>query len=54
MPLALEKKLKEQAAQHPKWDQRQKDRYVYGTLRRAGWRPARERKHQPRQGLMSA
>ena len=41
MPKALEQKLKRQAAKkHPKWSKKRKAAYVYGTLRKTGWRPS--------------
>jgi len=43
MPAYLEKILKKQAAKkHLKGER--KDAYVYGTLRKTGWKPAREKK----------
>jgi hypothetical protein len=44
MPKALERKLKKEAAKHKDWSEERKDRYVYGSLRKTGWRPERERK----------
>ena len=44
MPKALENQLKKQAsAQGLKGEH--KDAYVYGTLRKTGWKPEREKKH---------
>jgi hypothetical protein len=41
MPVALERKLiKEAIKKHLKG--RRKDAYVYGTMRKTGWKPARE------------
>jgi hypothetical protein len=42
MPAALERKLKKQAADDPSI--KDKDAYVYGTLRKTGWKPSREKK----------
>jgi hypothetical protein len=43
MPKALEEKLKKEAKK--KGFKREKaDAYVYGTLRKTGWKPQRERK----------
>ena len=41
MPKALEEKLKKEAAQHGLTGDRA-DAYVYGTMRKTGWKPARE------------
>jgi len=44
MPLALEKKLHEEAIKKGyKPGSKQYNAYVYGTMRRMGWRPRRER-----------
>lgn len=43
MPLALERKLKRQVA-GKKISKERKDAYVYGTLRKTGWKPSREKK----------
>ena len=43
MPKELERKLKKQAAKKGFTGERA-DRYVYGTLRKTGWRPNREKK----------
>jgi hypothetical protein len=42
MPEKLERKLKAQAAKK-NWSEERKDRYVYGTLRKTGWKPEREK-----------
>lgn len=41
MPKKLERKLKRQAKKKGIKDE---DAYVYGTLRKTGWKPKRERK----------
>lgn len=41
MPAALEKKLKKEAKKK-KLKGKKADAYVYGTLRKTGWSPARE------------
>jgi len=43
MPAELERKLKKEA--RGKWpgDQEKQDAYVYGTLRKTGWKPKKER-----------
>jgi len=40
MPKALERKLKAQVSKK-KWSKKRKDAYVYGTLRKTGWKPTR-------------
>lgn len=42
MPAALERKLKRQAARKFPHDAKRQDAYVYGTLRKTGWRPRGE------------
>jgi hypothetical protein len=42
MPVELERKLKKQVA-NKDWSQKRKDAYVWGTLRKTGWKPERER-----------
>lgn len=45
MPKAEERKLKQEVEKlHPSWPQERKDAYVYGTLRKGGWKPKREKK----------
>lgn len=47
MPKKLERKLKLEAAMRGYGEDRA-NAYVYGTLRKTGWRPKRERqRHQP-------
>lgn len=43
MPKELEKKLKREAKKKGLKGERA-DKYVYGTLRKSGWRPSREKK----------
>jgi len=43
MPKALERQLKNQAAKKGFKGERA-DAYVYGTMRKTGWRPTREHK----------
>jgi hypothetical protein len=45
MPKELEDKLKKQAGQHKGWSDERKDAYVYGTMRKTGWKPSREKEH---------
>jgi len=42
MPKALERKL-EVLARRKGFKGKRKDKYVYGTLRKTGWKPSRER-----------
>lgn len=42
MPKAMEAALRRQADKH-KWSKEHKDAFVYGTMRRMGWKPKRER-----------
>lgn len=46
MPKKLEQKLKREAAQKGLTD-KSADAYVYGTLRKTGWVPERERRGHP-------
>lgn len=43
MPKRLERKLRRQAKKHKNWSEKRIDEYVYGTLRKIGWKP-RKRK----------
>lgn len=49
MPKAKEKKLKRQAEEKGLSGKR-KDAYVYGTLRKMGWKPKREKSDHPAWG----
>jgi hypothetical protein len=42
MPKELEDKLKKQAGKHGNWTDEHKDAYVYGAMRKTGWKPKRE------------
>ena len=42
MPEALEKELKKTARKKFPHDKKKQDAYVYGTMRKTGWRPSRE------------
>ncbi len=42
MPKKLEKKLKEEAKKKFPGDKKKQDRYVYGTLRKTGWKPKKK------------
>lgn len=43
MPKAMERKLKQQAEKKGLSGER-KDAYVYGTLRKTGWKPSHQKK----------
>lgn len=43
MPKAMERKLKAEAARRGLKGER-KDAFVYGTMRKTGWKPSREKK----------
>lgn len=45
MPKELEDKLKKEAGTHKDWTDERKDAYVYGSLRKTGWKPNREKGH---------
>jgi hypothetical protein len=49
MPKELEDKLKRQARRKGMKGERA-DAYVYGTLRKTGWKPDREKKRGTRKG----
>jgi len=44
MPEKAEKNLRKEANAHKDWSPERKDRYVYGGLRKLGWKPEREKK----------
>lgn len=44
MPKAEEKRLRKLARKKFPGDKERQDAYVYGTLRKMGWKPKRERK----------
>lgn len=43
MPKAMEKKLKKQAKKKGLKGER-RDAYIYGTMRKTGWKPKKERR----------
>ncbi len=43
MPKKMERELKREVA-GKNWSKERKDAYVYGTLRKTGWKPSREKK----------
>lgn len=44
MPKKMEKELRKEANKHKDWSKERKDAYVYGTMRKTGWKPSREKK----------
>jgi len=44
MPKELEKKLKAQARKKFPKDKERQDKYVYGALRKTGWRPSHQKR----------
>jgi hypothetical protein len=44
MPKAMEEALKREANKHKGWSKERKAAYVWGTLRKTGWKPSREKK----------
>jgi len=44
VPKALERKLKAKAKKKKKLGKKKSDAYVYGTLRKTGWKPSHQRK----------
>ena len=44
MPKALETKLKRQVA-GKNWSEERKNAYVYGAMRKTGWVPSTQKKH---------
>lgn len=44
MPVKLERKLRRQANKDP--DIKDKDAYVYGTMRKTGWKPSTQKKKE--------
>lgn len=43
MPVELERKLKAEAVRKFPGDKERQNAYVYGSLRKTGWKPKRER-----------
>jgi len=44
MPAKMERRLKREARAKFPGDRDRQNRYVYGTLRKTGWKPSHERK----------
>ena len=44
MPKKMERELKAEAKKKFPGDKERQDKYVYGTLRKTGWTPKREKK----------
>ena len=40
----MEEALKREANKHKGWSKERKAAYVWGTLRKTGWKPSREKK----------
>ena len=43
MPKELENKLKQQIS-NKNWSEERKNAYIYGTLRKTGWKPSHQKK----------
>jgi hypothetical protein len=43
MPKKMERELKKEANKHKDWSEERKDAYVYGKMRKTGWKPKREK-----------
>ena len=43
MPKAMEEALKKEANKHKGWSQEKKNAYVYGRMRKTGWKPKGEK-----------
>jgi hypothetical protein len=50
MPKALEQKLKKEVA-GKNWSKERKNAYIYGTLRKTGWKPSSQDGHSPMQTI---
>lgn len=48
MPKKLEQQLKRKAARKFPGDEERQDAYTYGTLRKTGWKPTREKRKRKR------
>lgn len=46
MPKEMEKRLWKRARNKFPKDKKRQERYVYGTLRRVGWKPPQERNYR--------
>jgi hypothetical protein len=44
MPKAMEEALKRVANKHKGWSKERKNAFVYGIMRKRGWKPSREKK----------
>lgn len=48
MPAAMERELWAEVNRlHPNWSDERKRAYVYGTLRKTGWKPSTQKKKKP-------
>jgi len=43
MPVAMERALRAEARKKWPKDKKRQDKYVYGKMRRTGWKPSREK-----------
>ena len=43
MPEKAEKELRKEANKHKDWSEERKDQYVFGALRKQGWKPKKEK-----------
>ena len=43
MPKKMEEALKREANKHKNWSQERKDKYIYGKMRKTGWKPSQEK-----------
>ena len=49
MPKEMEEALKREVSEkHPDWSQKHKDAWVYGSLRKTGWKPSTQKHHYKR------
>jgi len=49
MPKQMEEDLKREVeTKHPDWSKERKDAYVYGVLRKTGWKPSTQKHHYKR------
>lgn len=44
MPKKMERELKKEAKKKFPKDRERQDRYIYGTMRKTGWKPSREKR----------
>lgn len=44
MPKVMERALRREANKHKDWSKERKNAFIYGTMRKHGWKPSREKK----------